>query len=106
MHVCSALLLLTDLAEECKKYFLKRETDTIKRSEENYFRSCIISLFRSPIYEELNVLEPKTPLQIVIKEDKEERKESEDLVLQSMNKDYAAFYGNPHLSCHLLQEEP
>ena len=65
-----------------------------------------ILLYRSPIYEELNVLEPKTPLQIVIKDEKEERKESQELVLQSINKDYAAFYGNPHLSCHLLQDEP
>ena len=66
----------------------------------------LILMFRSPIYEELNVLEPKPPLQIVITDEKEERKESQELVLQSINKDYAAFYGNPHLSCHLLQDEP
>ena len=85
---------------------MKREKGTIKRSEENHFWSYLILLFRSPIYEELNVLEPKTPLQIVIKDEKEETKEGQDLVLQSINKDYAAFYGNPHLSCHLLQDEP
>ena len=92
--------------EACKKYFSKKEKGTTRRSEENHVWLQIILLFRSPIYEELNVLEPKTPLQIVIKDEKEERKESQELVLQSINKDYAAFYGNPHLSCHLLQDEP
>lgn len=28
-----------------------------------------------------------------------------DPVLKSMNRDYAAYYGNPHLSCHLLTKD-
>ena len=60
---------------------------------------------RSPIYEELNVLESKSPLQVVIKDDKEEVPKGQDFVLQSINKDYAAFYGNPHLSCRLLEDD-
>ena len=28
-----------------------------------------------------------------------------DPVLESMNRDYAAYYGNPHLSCHLTKDK-
>ena len=101
----SALRPPLDLAEECKKYFSRRKKESTKKSKETVFLA-ILNIFwsRSPIYEELNVLEPKSPPQVIIKDEKEEM--NSDLVLQTMNKDYAAFYGNPHLSCHLLQDEP
>ena len=35
----------------------------------------------------------------------EEQEERQGPVLYSINRDYAAYYGNPHLSCNLLGTE-